>query len=611
MKESEKEHLLRREQADSGRVVYSRADAGGTGDPLERGRRESFAPALVPLIVGFLLLVGLVTWLGWSSVRKLEDVSGKVLDLQRRQGNQAKLLVDLQLTLGSLNKDASAQATADVRGEVTFPYTTRINTAREEVARILSLINRLPLASTERWQTLRAEIEAFGEITRDPRRYSLEGFAKYRDIENETNRLLDETARAQADIVSQSEALQQQAGREINRLTIIAALAGLLIAAGTIWETQRRFRQLRRTLRDVQRERQFNAQVLEGMVSAVAAIDNRSHLRSANREFLQLFPRASVGADLQSVAAPGVRMNFLASVTAQAVERATYKGRWRLPFDGASNANNESNERSYDAYVAPLEIDAARGMILTLVDVSEAVAAESELRRKESLVLVGQATAQVAHEIKNPLGSIRLGVSMLKDAVRGDDEASRIVLLIERGIEHLNKLTVDVTVYSRQMPLALAVANLNETLDESIELVRDRTTAKRVTIEKHFSEGDLRGRFDADQLRQVFVNLLANAVDASDEDRTVKVFAERATVKTDANAERNTTVARIRIEDEGGGIDAETLAHIFEPFYTTKKRGTGLGLPIVKKIVEQHNGTITVGSEVGKGTGFTIELPLE
>ena len=161
------------------------------------------------------------------------------------------------------------------------------------------------------------------------------------------------------------------------------------------------------------------------------------------------------------------------------------------------------------------------------------------------------------------------------------------------------------------MPLALTEADLTATLDESIELVRDRTLEKRVRIEKHFSEETLRGRYDADQLRQVFVNLLANAVDASEEDKTVSIFAERATVKTDANADRNTTVARIRIEDEGGGIDAETLAHIFEPFYTTKKRGTGLGLPIVKKIVEQHNGTINVSSEVGKGTGFTIELPLE
>ncbi len=110
------------------------------------------------------------------------------------------------------------------------------------------------------------------------------------------------------------------------------------------------------------------------------------------------------------------------------------------------------DEQSFDIYSSPLAIDAARGQILTLVDATEAAEAERGLRRQESLAAVGQATAQVAHEIRNPLGSIRLGVSMLRDSVT-DDEGLNTIELVERGIKHLNKLVVDVAQFSSRKAL--------------------------------------------------------------------------------------------------------------------------------------------------------------
>ena len=169
--------------------------------------------------------------------------------------------------------------------------------------------------------------------------------------------------------------------------------------------------------------------------------------------------------------------------------------------------------------------DGEPGQIVTLVDFTKR-RNRTVFEKNSSLAVRGQAAAQVAHEIKNPLGSIRLGVSMLRDMIR-DEEALSTIDLVERGIDHLNKLAVDVTQFSRQKPLARSEVDLHRLLDASIELVADRLQEKSTTVEKQFGHETLRGEWDADQLRQVFVNLLANAVDASQEGEPIRISAER------------------------------------------------------------------------------------
>jgi signal transduction histidine kinase len=289
---------------------------------------------------------------------------------------------------------------------------------------------------------------------------------------------------------------------------------------------------------------------------------------------------------------------------------AGYRGRWVL---GAGDKPG-AQAMTCDLYSSPLEIDGEVGQIVTLVDVSDAVEIEAVLRRTEALAAVGQASAQVAHEIRNPLGSIRLGVSMLRDMIQGK-EALTTIDLVERGIDHLNKLVVDVTQFSREKPLSRSEIDLHNLLDSSLELVADRIGEKHQRIEKRFSTASIRGEWDQDQLRQVFVNILANAIDASTKNAEVIVATERMTRETGAGVSDilNVTqqIARVKVIDSGEGIDEATRARIFEPFFTTKKRGTGLGLAIVKQIVERHGGTITVQSEANKGTQFTIDLPLD
>ena len=198
---------------------------------------------------------------------------------------------------------------------------------------------------------------------------------------------------------------------------------------------------------------------------------------------------------------------------------------------------------------------------------------------------------------------------MLRDSV-SDPDALNTIELVERGIKHLNKLVVDVTQFSRQKSLERTRVDLKDALDRSIDLVSERIRDKNAKVEKHFSEQALVGNWDADQLRQVFVNVIANAVDASQENASVKIATEPVSLDGEGGDHGSKRYARITIADQGKGMDQATRDRIFEPFFSTKKRGTGLGLAIVKQIVELHGGRINVASEPNDGSAFTIDLPL-
>ena len=172
--------------------------------------------------------------------------------------------------------------------------------------------------------------------------------------------------------------------------------------------------------------------------------------------------------------------------------------------------------------------------------------------------------------------------------------------LVERGISHLNKLVVDVTQYSRQKELERSTVDLHESLERSIDLVSERISEKNATVERVFAGRSIVGHWDPYQLRQVFVNVIANAVDASQEHSAVMISTELLPSETNGDGQPPKTYARITIADQGKGMDKATRDRIFEPFFSTKKRGTGLGLAIVKQIVELHGGRISVASEPGK-----------
>jgi signal transduction histidine kinase len=477
----------------------------------------------------------------------------------------------------------------------------KLNTARAEVAEAFKRLDVSPFSEDQLWQRLRGELQTYVQSTMNVRKYSLEGFGNLYKVDATFNELFPAEQKYQQEVVAEVQALQENARKAIIKWILLALFVGALVAVGTIWQVQRQFREMRRSMFEARRERTFTTQLLEGMVSAVAAIDEEDRIRSANAAFFRIFPKASIGASVLERFAPDDVMKILDTVTSVRVNKATYHGRLV--------AQVEETDKAFDVYSAPLAINGGRGQIVTLVDATEAAESERTLRRSESLAAVGQATTQVAHEIRNPLGSIRLGVSMLRDSVN-DEEALNTIELVERGIKHLNKLVVDVTQFSRQKELERSSVDLHESLERSLDLVSERIQEKNATVEKDFAQGTITGNWDAYQLRQVFVNVIANAVDASQDGALVRISTELVAPSMEGNGQAAKVYARVIIADQGKGMDQATRDRIFEPFFSTKKRGTGLGLAIVKQIVEQHGGRISVASEVGKGSRFNIDLPV-
>ncbi len=591
---------------DHSTVVYRRIESDATQQPAKSSPKlhwaRRVAPAVTPLFLGFLVLLILISVLGFLSVRRMDEVSLAVLGLEQQHAAKLSLLLQLRLGVTKLNNEARARADSEARREIRPPIDMRLNRARDELKDLMPALERA-LTSDPSWQKFKNDLVSFVEVTDDLRRYSLEGFERFQVVDKELDALLQRSTEEQLEVFRQSEILEQNAARSIQTWSIIALIMGALVAAGTIWEVQRRFGEMRQSVDEARRERVFTGQLLEGMVSAVAAVDGDDRLRSANAAFFKIFPAASIGASIHENIGPQPALKMLEAATGSRVEKSIYRGRWVVP-DGEAG----DGEKSFDVYSSPLAIDSARGQILTLVDVTEAAEAERGLRRQESLAAVGQATAQVAHEIRNPLGSIRLGVSMLRDNV-SDAEGLHTIELVERGIKHLNKLVVDVAQFSSRKALQRSHVEIHEVIHQSLELLADKVNESKARVEKEFSEQELGGSWDPDQLSQVFVNVIANAIDASPKGASVVISTEPVSLNAGDNVATR-RYARVTIADQGVGMDKAALDRIFEPFFSTKKRGTGLGLAIVKQIVEQHGGTINVESTLGNGTTFRIDLPV-
>jgi len=225
--------------------------------------------------------------------------------------------------------------------------------------------------------------------------------------------------------------------------------------------------------------------------------------------------------------------------------------------------------------------------------------AEEAIRRSERLAALGHLSAGLAHELRNPMGTIRGSAEMLERAVATENEVAREMAgFIVTETARANSLITRFLQFARPIALRLETGDLSQTLDRAIALAERE--APGVSIYRNYQLDMPAFPFDAELLERVFYNLVLNAAQASPPGGAV-------TVKTRAAG----GIAEVAVIDRGSGIAPEDRNSIFNPFFTTKPSGVGLGLAIVSKIVDEHGGKITVESEPGKGSVFHVLLPME
>jgi signal transduction histidine kinase len=222
-----------------------------------------------------------------------------------------------------------------------------------------------------------------------------------------------------------------------------------------------------------------------------------------------------------------------------------------------------------------------------------------QLVRSEKLAAIGQLTAGIVHDVKNPLAAIQGITDMLRNDPNLTGEARQDIGVVHSSAVKATKIVTDLLKFARQAPPELKSQDLRRTLYSALYLNRQLIRKANVKVTADVSTQPILATYDAIQVEQVMINLIQNAIHAMPRGGHMKVGL------TQMNG-----TAKIVLIDTGVGIPPEDLKHIFDPFFTTKKNGTGLGLSTSYGIIASHQGEISVQSVVGKGTRFTILLPL-
>jgi len=250
---------------------------------------------------------------------------------------------------------------------------------------------------------------------------------------------------------------------------------------------------------------------------------------------------------------------------------------------------------------------------------------EARTRAAERLAELGTMTGGLAHEIKNPLSTLGLNVQLLQEDIaelsnelQDTDQQERVGRIDRRGTallreaRRLREILEDFLRYAGRMALEKQPENVNAIVSQLTDFFEPQAAEARVRLRTQLDESDMTVAVDAGLLKQAMLNLMLNATQAMDAARErgeTHGGCDELMIHTQRTREAGLDIAKITITDTGPGIAEDAAAHIFEPYFSTKRTGSGLGLPTARRIIEEHAGQLTVHSEPGRGTSFVVTLP--
>ncbi|MHC1742714.1 MAG: ATP-binding protein [Syntrophobacteraceae bacterium] len=232
----------------------------------------------------------------------------------------------------------------------------------------------------------------------------------------------------------------------------------------------------------------------------------------------------------------------------------------------------------------------------------ELITAQEQLLRSERMAAIGELVASIAHEMRSPLSSIRLNLQIMGRALNKETVLQEHYEIAFDQVMQMERMFSDLLNYSKPLDIQRKDVSVDTILEMSLQEIEGELSAKHITIERDIAPDLPPIIGDPDKIEQVLINVLKNALEASPPNHRIRLSAT-------AQESASDNTVHITVIDRGEGISARNLRVIFQPFFTTKKKGTGLGLPIVKKIMDAHRARITIQSEEGMGTSVRLSFP--
>ncbi|MCA1932773.1 MAG: ATP-binding protein [Calditerrivibrio sp.] len=256
----------------------------------------------------------------------------------------------------------------------------------------------------------------------------------------------------------------------------------------------------------------------------------------------------------------------------------------------------EVGNRFFNVSVGDFLFSGEKGYIYIIDDITVLKEIEKEQRRNEHLKLMGEMAAGIAHDIRNPLGSIEIFASLLKRDLEGDREKNNLLNSIIKGVKTINSTISNILLFTKDIRITKSSFYISDIIDDVILFMKHLMNEKKIIFNNQINEDD-KIYCDAELIKQVVMNIIHNAIDAVDIGGKITIYSKES--------EKDTSIF---IEDNGHGIDPDFIDKIFMPFHSKKAKGTGLGLSIVYKIIKAHNGNIVPMSKPGQ-TIFKITIP--
>ena len=386
--------------------------------------------------------------------------------------------------------------------------------------------------------------------------------------------------------------LSQTRRRIILNYSIIMAL--VLFGIYVIFKLQETYI-VKKTLNEM---KIYTSKLLETMDNAVISVDNKGKIKTFNRKSEEIFGKKKekvLNKDCQEV----LNLNILEESIFKKclLEKKNISQEIILEEKGLKKKILDLNS----SFLTD-ESGEITGLVAVIRDVTEIKDLNEEVARHKRLAALGKLSAGIAHEIRNPLSSIRGLAQFVYNSFSKTDERKEDLNTIIQEVDRLNKLVVQVLDFAKLKKPNLTPFSLNDLIRKIVELFKLEIKDKQIKFDLELSPDISQIQADEDQVRQITMNVIINAIQAILRKGEIKIKTESALLKGEP-------AIKLIIEDSGIGITEKDFNQIFDPFFSTKERGSGLGLSIVYKLVEGHQGEIKVESKEGKGTKFVIFLP--